>query len=107
MASPILDEMNQGDLKALASMRLWAMWVGHVVFAPASSLYYGIKTGYWTPFGVGTAVGLVGLVMMPFDAGLTLGFGSTVASGALLHGKCDEARRELGVDYPEQAEKLG
>ena len=99
-------EVQAYEDKQLAAVRLWAMWVGHAAFAPASSLYYSARTKYWLPFLVGTGLGIFGLPLMIIDFGLTAFILAPVASAVAMQTKVKEKRRELGVEYPEEVEKL-
>ena len=92
------------DQKRLAQVRLWALWVGHAAFAPASSLYYSARTSYWMPFGIGTALGIVGLPLMLLDFGLTAFIIAPVASAVAMQTKVKEMRRKAGVEFPEDVE---
>jgi hypothetical protein len=97
-------EVQAYEDKKLAAVRLWALWVGHAAFAPASSLYYSAKTSYWTPFVMGTALGIFGLPLMILDFGLTAFIIAPVASAVAMQAKVKEKRRALNVNFPEEVE---
>ena len=103
MTDPI-KSTDPTDLKKMAAVRLWAMWIGHLAFAPGSSLYYTARTGYWMPFALGTALGIFGLPLMIIDFGLTAFILAPVASALAIQTKTKECRRKLNVEYPEDVE---
>ena len=89
-----------------ARTRGWAVILLHILCAPIASAVYSGKQGNWLPFGIATAVFLVGVPLMVIDLGITAGILAPVASIVLLNGKASDARRRLGVFCPEQADAL-
>ena len=86
--------------------RVWAIVFWHLLFAPIGSLVYSGKQGNWLPFIAGTGLFVVGLPLAIFDLGITAFILSPLLSCLMLANKTTEARRQLGIYGPEQADML-
>ena len=89
-----------------ARTRIWAIILLHLLFSPLGSAIYSGKQGNWTAFGAGTALFVVGLPLAIFDLGITAFILAPVASILILANKSTEARRQLKIYGPEQADQL-
>jgi hypothetical protein len=93
------------DLK-LASVRQGMNALFHFLTGPIASVYYGSKTGYWTPTLAATGVAIVGVPLMVIDLGLTLTIAAPVTSCLMMCNKSSETRRKLGILMPEQSDAM-
>ena len=93
-------------LLSQAKNRIWAIIFWHQLFAPVGSLIYSSKQNNWLPFVAGTGLFVVGLPLAIFDLGITAFILSPLLSCLMLANKATEARRQLGIFGPEQADML-
>ena len=89
-----------------ARNRVWAIILLHILFSPLGSMVYCSKQNNWLPFAAGTGIFVLGLPLALFDLGITAFILAPVASCLMLANKSTEARRQLGVFGPEQADAL-
>ena len=89
-----------------ARNRVWAIILLHLLFSPLGSDVYCSKQNNWLPFAAGTGIFVLGLPLALFDLGITAFILAPVASCLMLANKSTEARRQLGVFGPEQADAL-
>lgn len=89
-----------------ARNRVWAIILLHLLFSPLGSAVYCSKQNNWLPFAAGTGIFVLGLPLALFDLGITAFILAPVASCLMLANKSTEARRQLGVFGPEQADAL-
>ena len=101
-----MNEAFRYKLIQQARTRGWAVILLHMLCAPIASAVYSGKQGNWLPFGIATAVFLVGVPLMVVDLGVTAGIIAPIVSIVMLTGKASDARRQLGVFCPEQADAL-
>ena len=93
------------DVK-LASVRQGMNGLFHFLLAPVASVYYGSKTGYWTPTLAATGIAVVAVPLAVVDAGITLAFAPPITSCLMMCNKSSEKRRQLGILMPEQADAM-
>ena len=93
------------DVK-LASVRQGMNGLFHFLLAPVASVYYGSKTGYWTPTLAATGIAFVAVPLAVVDAGITLAFAPPITSCLMMCNKSSEKRRKLGILMPEQADAM-
>ena len=89
-----------------ARTRVWAIILLHLLCSPVGSAIYSGKQNNWLAFGAGTGVFVIGLPLMIFDLGITAFILAPVASILILANKSTEARRQLGIVGPEQADQM-
>ena len=89
-----------------ARTRVWAIILLHLLCSPIGSAIYSGKQNNWMAFGAGTGVFIIGLPLMIFDLGITAFVLAPAASMLILINKSTEARRQLGIVGPEQADAL-
>ena len=89
-----------------ARTRVWAIILLHLLCSPVGSAIYSGKQNNWLAFGAGTGVFIIGLPLMIFDLGITAFILAPVASILILANKSTEARRQLGIVGPEQADSM-
>ena len=89
-----------------ARNRVWAIILLHLLFSPLGSMIYCSKQNNWLPFAAGTGIFVLGLPLAIVDLGITAFILAPVASCLMLANKSTEARRQLGVFGPEQADAL-
>lgn len=89
-----------------ARTRIWAIILLHLLFSPVGSVVYSSKQNNWLAFGAGTGIFLLGLPLAIFDLGITAFLLAPIASILILANKSTEARRQLGIYGPEQADAL-
>jgi len=87
-----------------ASVRGWGVCITHFLLAPAASVYYGVKTQYWKPTLIATAVALSAVPLSMVDFGFTLSVAPPITSAALIISNTNQKRKERGFLTPEQAE---
>jgi len=80
--------------------------LAHFVGGPIASIYYGVKTSYWTPTLAATGVAVVCLPVALVDYGITLSVVPPLTSCLLMCNKSTENRRKLGISMPEKADEL-
>lgn len=99
------DSQRTDDLKQ-ARVRCVQCGVWHFIGGPIASWVYSAKTNNYIPSLVGTGIAIVGLPLALVDLGLTLCVGAPVAAAALHITNTTEKRRKLGIELPEEADKL-
>ncbi len=93
------------DLK-LARVRQGMNGLFHFLLAPVASVYYGSKTGYWTPTLAATGIAVVAVPFAVLDLGLTFAVAPPLTSCLMMCNKSSEKRRQLGIMMPEQADAM-
>ena len=89
-----------------AAARCWSVVLGHLFFAPASSLYYAVKTSNWKPFGWATGLAVLCTPIAVVDAGITLSLAPPITSAAMIITNTKNQRRKLQIFAPEQADAI-
>ncbi len=93
------------DLK-LAGVRQGLNGLFHFLLAPVASIYYGSKTGYWTPTLAATGIAVVAVPLAVVDLGFTFAVAPPVTSCLMMCNRSSEKRRKLGILMPEQADAM-
>ena len=89
-----------------ARCRGWAYALGAYFTGPIWPGVIAARTGEWAPFGVGLALGVVGLPFAALDLGIISSIPATVAGTVMMAKKSEEKRAKLGIVSPEEADML-
>ena len=89
-----------------ARCRGWAYALGSYFTGPIWPGVIAARTGEWAPFGVGLALGVIGLPFFALDLGIISSIPATVGGTIMMAKKSEEKRAKLGVVSPEEADML-
>ena len=89
-----------------ARCRGWAYALGAYFTGPIWTGVIAARTGEWAPFGVGLALGVVGLPFAALDLGIISSIPATAAATVMMAKKSEEKRAKLGIVSPEEADMM-
>ena len=101
-----MNHVKKAKLAKAASNRIWGIVLLHMLCAPLGSAIYSGKQGNWLPFVLATGTAIVGDSLVVIDFGLTAGVIAPFLSVFMLTNKVSSSRRQLGVQFPEEAEAI-
>ena len=94
-------------LASSARNRIWAIWVLNLLVSPPiGTAIYCSKQRNWAPFFIGTLLFVIGLPLSVVDLGITAFIIAPIVATVMLSGKTSDARRQLGVILPEEADLI-